>query len=135
MLSMMLESDAFISSPMETPPFAFVILAFISWLVSLAASALLVARFFTSPATTANPFPWTPARAASTDALSASIFVWKAISSMTFMMFEMPEEAWFISSRAIKSASFYIALDCLGIDFYRQLFCGRGASEFFLSDH
>ena len=37
-------------------------------------------------ATTENPFPDSPARAASTAALSANILVWNAISSMVFMI-------------------------------------------------
>ena len=47
-----------------------------------AASALRCARFLTSSATTENPLPWSPARAASTAALSARIFVWNAIPSI-----------------------------------------------------
>ena len=43
--------------------------------MSLAASADLPARFRTSPATTAKPRPCSPARAASTAALSASKLV------------------------------------------------------------
>ena len=49
--------------------------------VSLAASALRCARLRTSSATTANPLPASPARAASTAAFKASRFVWKAMSS------------------------------------------------------
>ena len=51
--------------------------------VSFAAAALRWASARTSSATTANPAPASPARAASTAALSARIFVWKAISSMS----------------------------------------------------
>jgi len=43
--------------------------------ISLAASALLFARFLTSCATTANPFPASPAVAASTAAFNDNIFV------------------------------------------------------------
>jgi len=49
------------------------------FLISLAASALLEARFLTSCATTANPFPASPAVAASTAAFKDRIFVWNAI--------------------------------------------------------
>ena len=49
--------------------------------VFLAASPLLFARFRTSSATTAKPFPASPARAASTAAFKASIFVWNAMSA------------------------------------------------------
>ena len=55
----------------------------------LAASATLPARFLTSSATTANPFPASPALAASTAALSASIFVWNEISSIALIIFSI----------------------------------------------
>ncbi len=55
----------------------------ISTRISLAASALRPARLRTSPATTAKPRPCSPARAASTEALSARMLVWKAMESMT----------------------------------------------------
>ena len=55
---------------------------FTSWMerpinspVFLAASADFVARFRTSPDTTENPFPASPAREASTEAFNARIFV------------------------------------------------------------
>ena len=51
-------------------------------LMSLAAAALRLARLRTSEATTAKPRPCSPARAASTEALSASRLVWKAMSSI-----------------------------------------------------
>ena len=57
--------------------------------VSLAACAERCAKFRTSSATTANPIPASPARAASTAALSARMLVWKAISSITLMIFEI----------------------------------------------
>src|SRR5579871_132506 len=57
--------------------------------VSFAAWAQRCARLRTSSATTANPMPASPARAASTAALSARMLVWKAISSMTLMIFEI----------------------------------------------
>ena len=62
------------------------VLAWISALISLAASALRWASARTSPATTAKPRPCSPARAASTAALSASRLVWKAMPSMTLTM-------------------------------------------------
>src|SRR5882762_7344620 len=61
-------------------------LSWIRFLISRAASALRCARARTSPATTANPRPCSPARAASTAALSARMLVWNAIESMTPMM-------------------------------------------------
>jgi len=48
-------------------------------LILFAASADLAARFLTSPATTANPLPASPAVAASTAAFKDKIFVWNAI--------------------------------------------------------
>ena len=60
--------------------------------VVLAASALRCARLRTSSATTANPFPASPARAASTAAFSASKLVWKAISSMVFTILAVSSE-------------------------------------------
>ena len=54
--------------------------------ISFAAAALRCARLRTSPATTAKPRPFSPARAASTAAFSARIFVWNAIPSITEMM-------------------------------------------------
>ena len=61
-------------------------LALISSLISLAALALRCARLRTSVATTANPRPCSPARAASTAAFKARMFVWKAMPSITPMM-------------------------------------------------
>ncbi len=57
-----------------------------SALISLAASAERWARARTSEATTAKPRPASPARAASTPAFSARRLVWKAISSITLMI-------------------------------------------------
>jgi hypothetical protein len=57
--------------------------------ISRAASDDRWARARTSEATTANPRPASPARAASTPALSASRLVWNAMSSMTPMIFEI----------------------------------------------
>ena len=64
-------------------------LAWMSSLISLAAWALRPAKDRTSLATTAKPRPCSPARAASTAALSARMLVWKAMPSMTWMMSAM----------------------------------------------
>ncbi len=61
-------------------------LAVMRLLICLAASADRCARLRTSLATTAKPRPCSPARAASTAALSARMFVWKAMPSITLMM-------------------------------------------------
>ncbi len=66
-----------------------------------AASALRWARFRTSSATTANPFPASPARAASTAAFKAKRFVWKAMSSMVLMILEVSSDEFLISSIAL----------------------------------
>ena len=57
--------------------------------VSFAAFADLAAKFLTSSATTAKPFPCWPALAASTAAFNAKILVWKAISSITFIILDI----------------------------------------------
>ena len=70
-------------------------------LISRAASAERPARLRTSPATTAKPRPCSPARAASTAALSARMLVWKAMPSMTPMMSAMRRDAVWISSMVL----------------------------------
>jgi len=65
----------------------------ISALISLAAVAERWASERTSDATTAKPLPCSPARAASTAALSARILVWNAMPSITPMMSTMRREA------------------------------------------
>ena len=72
----------------------------ISAAVFLDASALLLARFLTSSATTANPFPASPALAASTAAFSARMLVWNAMSSMVLMIFPISLERSLISPMA-----------------------------------
>ena len=57
--------------------------------VSDAAAALFAARLRTSSATTAKPLPASPALAASTAAFKARILVWKAISSITLIIFDI----------------------------------------------
>ena len=54
--------------------------------ISPAAWALRCASARTSPATTAKPRPCSPARAASTAALSARMLVWNAMLSMVAMI-------------------------------------------------
>jgi hypothetical protein len=70
----------------------------ISALISRAAPALRCASERTSLATTAKPRPCSPARAASTAAFSARMFVWNAIASMTPMMSAILRELRVISS-------------------------------------
>ena len=71
----------------------------------LADSLLLDASCRTSSATTAKPFPALPARAASTDALSARMPVWNAISSISFAILVIFRVLPLISSMAWESAS------------------------------
>ena len=73
----------------STPSLTWPLLLVIRSLMSLAACAERCARLRTSEATTAKPRPASPARAASTAALSASRLVWRAISSITPMMSEI----------------------------------------------
>ncbi len=83
----------------------------INAVVCLAASADLPAKFPTSSATTANPFPAEPALAASTAAFNASMFVWNAISSMTLIILPISLDELLISSIA-ESISFICMLPC-----------------------
>ncbi|CAB3744708.1 hypothetical protein LMG1231_06127 [Achromobacter denitrificans] len=73
-----------------------------SCLISLAAAALRCASVRTSLATTAKPLPCSPARAASTAALSARMLVWNAMPSITptmsAMRDELPEMARMVST-------------------------------------
>ena len=69
-------------------------------MISLAAIWLRSASFRTSLATTANPFPCSPARAASIAALSASRLVWREISSMMVILPAMTFMARTVSSTA-----------------------------------
>ncbi len=64
-------------------------LALMSDLISRAIWLLRCARLRTSLATTAKPRPCSPARAASTAAFSARMFVWKAMPSIRPMMSEI----------------------------------------------
>ena len=66
-----------------------VTLSAIKAFTSFAAAALRCASERTSLATTAKPRPWSPARAASTAALSARMLVWKAMPSITPTMSAM----------------------------------------------
>ena len=67
---------------------------------SISSNRDCLARFRTSSATTANPAPCSPARAASIAALSASRFIWKAIPSMSLMILLIFSPASEISSMA-----------------------------------
>jgi hypothetical protein len=62
--------------------------------ISLVDFVVRSASFLTSSATTANPRPCSPARAASIAALSANRFVWSAISLITFTIAEMFSECF-----------------------------------------
>ena len=84
-LSIVCAVESAIAVPFET---ASIVLP-ISSLVVCAASADLLARFLTSSATTANPLPASPALAASTAALRASIFVWNAMLSIVLIIFSI----------------------------------------------
>ena len=70
-------------------------------MISLAAVAERPARLRTSVATTANPRPCSPARAASTAAFSASRLVWNAMPSITLMMSAIFFEASLMPTMAV----------------------------------
>ena len=76
-----------------------------SSVVLRAASPERVASARTSCATTANPRPASPARAASTAALSASRLVWNAISSITRTIWPISRAARSISPMECSSPS------------------------------
>ena len=90
-----------VSSTVFAPEFTFSMESSIRAEVSFAASALLAARLLTSSATTAKPFPASPALAASTAAFSARMLVWKAMSSMVLMILEIFSEDLLISCMAV----------------------------------
>ncbi|MPN06955.1 hypothetical protein SDC9_154212 [bioreactor metagenome] len=94
---------------MPLPTFIAFTVSSISKAVFFAASALFAAKFLTSSATTANPFPASPALAASTAAFNASIFVWKAISSIILIILLISLDFIFINSIA-DIISFILAL-------------------------
>ncbi len=73
--------------------------------MSLAACDERCARLRTSEATTAKPRPASPARAASTAALSASRLVWRAISSITEMMSEILRDDSSIPAIAVTASA------------------------------
>ena len=78
--------ESAVSPEMRAPLFTASIVSSIKLEVFCAAFADFCARFPTSSATTAKPFPATPALAASIAAFRERIFVWKAISSMVLMI-------------------------------------------------
>ena len=84
-----------------TPSSALATLSWMSSVVLCAASALRIARFRTSSATTAKPLPASPARAASTAAFKASRLVWKAISSIVFTILAV----WSLETLILSMAS------------------------------
>ncbi len=89
------------SAAVPTPAAALAWESSISRVVPRAASALRRARARTSSATTANPRPALPARAASTAAFRASRLVWKAISSMVRMILAVSPLAVRMSAMAV----------------------------------
>ena len=100
--TLVIASRAFaVSSAIFDPALTLVIESSINSAVSEAASALLAARLLTSSATTANPFPASPALAASTAAFRARILVWNAISSIVLIILEMLSDALLISCIAV----------------------------------
>ncbi len=88
------------------------IVASMRFLLSSAASELLSASVRTSSATTAKPFPASPARAASTAAFKARILVWNAISSISLITFAIFREDSLISFTERTSISIFSLLYC-----------------------
>ena len=82
-------------------------LVWMSVRISLAAAPLRWASARTSDATTANPRPASPARAASTAAFSARMLVWKAMPSITATISPICRDdslIWLIFSTARRTA-------------------------------
>ena len=98
--------------------------------VRAAASFARKARDRTSSATTAKPRPASPARAASTAALSASRLVWKAISLMSFRMSEVRSAPWRIRSMApcIFATTFVPRRAASRPSFARELACSASSA-------
>ena len=86
------------------PAFTVAIEWSIRCLTSLAAVAERCARLRTSPATTAKPRPCSPARAASTAAFKARIFVWKAMPSIRPIMSRILRDEVLISSIVVTTS-------------------------------
>ena len=92
------------------------LISFIDWANTFAFASIslkdfwvLSASFLTSSATTANPLPCSPARAASIAALRASKFVWSAISLIITMIF-------FISSDCLVTSSAFWLIAFIELD-------------------
>ncbi len=84
----------------SAPLLTFICDCFSSSAVSFAARPLRCAKLRTSSATTAKPLPASPARAASTAALSANKFVWNATSSMVLIIFAVSSDDFLIADIA-----------------------------------
>ncbi|MPM90462.1 hypothetical protein SDC9_137583 [bioreactor metagenome] len=72
-----------------------------------------MARLRTSSATTANPLPAVPARAASTAAFSAKMLVWNAMSSIVLMILPISREEELISAIACNISCMRPLLLCI----------------------
>jgi hypothetical protein len=81
--------------------------------MSFAAHAQRCARLLTSEATTAKPPPWSPARAASTEALIARMFVGKAMPLITPVISaifrELSDADFTVSPTRPKTARLFVA--------------------------
>ncbi len=89
-----ISSNAFsVSSASFEPFFTLLMESSIISSISLAADELFAAKLLTSSATTANPLPASPALAASTAAFRERILVWKEISLITLIIFEIFSDA------------------------------------------
>ena len=101
-------------------------------------SALCSASFLISLATTANPLPDCPARAASMDAFNASRLVCPVISIIRLTASLIDRIAWFVSSiwfviRSIISADWFELSSTVSMDLVAVLFALPICSEFALN--
>ena len=119
-----------ISEPFSTASIVLLMSAAVFW----EASADLEARFLTSSATTAKPFPASPARAASMAALSASMLVWNAISSMVLIISLISSVLWLISciAASISFMRWLLRLASLPMEFMLVLASSASLAFFFI---
>ena len=104
------ERDSAVSSVIFAPLFTASMVSSISPAVFWAAFADFCARFPTSSATTAKPFPAAPALAASMAAFKDKILVWKAISSMVLIILLISCDFSVISCIALDISSIFSLL-------------------------
>ena len=131
MLSTILSKVSDVCFDISFPLAALEIVSSIRARLCTAASALCAASAPTSPATTANPFPASPALAASIDAFSASRFVWSAISSIVWITVDIFLDASVISVMDDRSSSIFSLLSATSCLISAEISCEWDRREVF----